>query len=72
MSANEETIDQRGIPTHECFNCGSNMFEVIAIFENYNISSWLLDGKCAECGSQITVPCPADRPKELPGDDHDH
>lgn len=57
------TIDQRGIPTHECFNCGNNIFTIHAFFENYDIAMWLLEGTCARCGSPVTVPCPVDSPE---------
>jgi len=59
---NTVLIDQRGIPTHECLNCGGNVFLIRAVFENYDIASWFLDGNCAECGSPVTVPCPVDDP----------
>jgi len=54
-------IDQRGIPTHACVHCGSEVFLIYASFEDFEISAWWLDGECAECGSPLTVPCPADR-----------
>ncbi len=55
-------IDQRGIPTHECVCCGSNIFLVHAVFEDYDIAGWYLDATCAGCGCPVTVPCPADDP----------
>ena len=58
-------IDQRGIPTHECLNCGSNIFNIRAVFEDYTIVTWFLEGTCAECGSPVTVPCPVDDPDNL-------
>jgi hypothetical protein len=55
-------MDMRGIPTHECFHCGSNLFRIYAMFEDYDIALWCLDGECAECGEKVTVPCPVDDP----------
>lgn len=59
-------IDQRGIPTHQCLCCGSNVFLVRATFEDYDIAAWFLDAACAECNCPITAPCPADDPGEQP------
>lgn len=56
-------IDQRGIPTHECLNCGCNVFAVHAVFDDYDIAGWYLEGSCSCCGSPLTVPCPADDPE---------
>lgn len=56
-------IDQRGIPTHACLNCGCNVFTIQAVFEEYDISGWYLDGACSCCGSPLTVPCPVDDPE---------
>jgi hypothetical protein len=55
-------VDQRGIPTHACLNCGCNIFVVHASFEEYDIAGWYLDGTCSCCGSPLTVPCPVDSP----------
>lgn len=55
-------IDQRGIPTHVCLVCGSGVFLVRAVFEDYEMSGYYLDAECAACGSPVTVPCPVDRP----------
>jgi len=59
-------INQRGVPTHECFNCGGRLFTIQASFENYDISGWLLDAECAYCHSPLTVPCPVDNPEYDP------
>jgi hypothetical protein len=56
------TIDTRGIPTHECLNCGSNIFKILAAFEDYEIVWHTLNGYCYACESPITVPCELDRP----------
>lgn len=61
MTPNED-IDQTGIPTHECFNCGSGLFRIVASFENYEVSMYITDGVCAMCESPITVPTLEDHP----------
>jgi hypothetical protein len=38
------------------------MFKVYASFEDYNIALWLVDAECADCGAEVTVPCPVDDP----------
>jgi hypothetical protein len=55
-------LDTRGIPTHECLNCGSTVFRILAQFEDYDIIWWALNGYCEGCGAPVTVPCPADSP----------
>lgn len=55
-------LDQRGIPTNQCLHCGSNTFEIKAVFEDYEIVGYYLDAKCAVCHSPLTAPCPVDRP----------
>ncbi|HEV8024666.1 MAG TPA: hypothetical protein VGP37_07265 [Candidatus Nanopelagicales bacterium] len=54
-------IDQRGVPTNECLHCGSNIFTIKAVFEDYEIVGYYLDAECAGCGSALTAPCPVDR-----------
>ncbi|MDA3022414.1 MAG: hypothetical protein O2943_07130 [Actinomycetota bacterium] len=56
-------IDQRGVPTHACLNCGCNVFNIQATFADYDISAWFLDATCSCCGSPLTAPCPADDPQ---------
>jgi hypothetical protein len=62
LSSDVGLIDQRGIPTHACLNCGSNVFIIQAVFEDYDIAGWYIDGSCSSCGSPLTVPCPVDDP----------
>lgn len=62
MSEPLNTIDQTGIPTHECFNCGSNLFKIIATFENYEIAMYLIEAQCAMCDSELTAPTLPDHP----------
>jgi hypothetical protein len=59
----ELTIDQRGIPTHQCLNCGCNVFVIKATFEDYDISGWFMDAECSCCASPLTAPCPVDHPE---------
>lgn len=59
---NEETIDQRGIPTNQCFNCGSEWFQVLVHFEDYEIAQYMVEAKCALCDSELTAPTPIDAP----------
>lgn len=53
-------LDLRGTPTHECI-CGSAVFNVPVVFENYEISNYFLDMQCIKCGSIYTAPTPLDR-----------
>jgi hypothetical protein len=57
-----DQIDQLGIPTHECFNCGSNMFNIVATFENYEVAMYMDEGTCALCDSPVTLPTLLDHP----------
>lgn len=59
-------IDTRGIPSHECLNCGSNVFNIRAGFEDWDIAFWFTEGTCAQCKAPVTVPTPCDDP------DHEH
>ena len=53
-------MDLRGTPTHECV-CGSRIFYVKTVFDDYEIATYFLDMECAECGSLATAPTPLDR-----------
>lgn len=64
----EPLIDASGVPTHECLNCGYNVFLVPAAFEDYDIAWWGLDATCFFCGSPATVVCPVDNPNFEPID----
>lgn len=55
-------IDQRGIPSNECINCGSNIQVVRAIFQDYELVMWFTDSFCGTCGSPMTTPTPVDHP----------
>jgi hypothetical protein len=58
--AEANALDLRGTPTHECI-CGSNIWSVRAIFQDFEISSYFLDMQCMECGTLATAPTPLDR-----------
>jgi hypothetical protein len=55
-----EGMDLRGTPTHACI-CGSVVWNIKAVFDNYEIATYFLDMECAECGSLATAPTPLDR-----------
>lgn len=58
----KKAMDLRGNPTHECV-CGSNIWNIRAMFENYEISQYFLEMDCVKCGSLATAPTPLDREK---------
>jgi hypothetical protein len=58
-------IDTRGIPSHECLNCGNDVFKILVKFQNFEPSWWSLNGYCNQCDSPVTVPCPVDDPSQL-------
>ena len=47
-------------PIHVC-PCGSQVFSVMASFDDYELSWYFLDGTCVSCGNLVKVPCPVDR-----------
>ena len=51
-------IDQRGIPSSECLNCGDNIQVIRAIFDEGDLVDWFSDSFCASCGSPMTAPHP--------------
>lgn len=53
-------MDLRGTPTHECI-CGSSVFNLPVVFDNYEIANYFLDMQCIKCGSLYTAPTPLDR-----------
>ena len=53
--------DLRGLgPIHVC-PCGSQVFNVMAVFEDYEMVWYFLDATCTNCGNIVTVPCPVDK-----------
>lgn len=53
-------LDLRGRPTHVCV-CGSQVWLVKVVFQEYEIATYFLDMYCAECGNLATAPTPLDR-----------
>lgn len=58
-------MDARGIPTHECPECGSGEFLIRATFVDYAVAGYYTNGTCYWCGSNVTVPTELDRPDEV-------
>jgi hypothetical protein len=56
----DKSIDLRGTPTHVC-PCGSNIWSIKVIFEDFEIATYFLDMECVSCGSVATAPTPVDR-----------
>jgi hypothetical protein len=53
--------DLRGVgPIHVC-PCGSQVFNVMASFEDYELVWYFLDATCVNCGNLVVVPCPVDK-----------
>lgn len=50
-----------GTCTHICV-CGSKFWNLQVMFEDYEISFYLLEMTCAVCGSVAQAPTPCDRP----------
>jgi hypothetical protein len=51
-------------PIHVC-PCGSQVFNVMASFDEYELSWYFLDATCFNCGNLVRVPCPVDNPDTL-------
>jgi hypothetical protein len=47
-------------PLHVC-PCGSQVFNVMASFEDFDLVWYFLDATCVNCGNLVTVPCPVDK-----------
>ena len=56
----DKSIDLRGTPTHLC-PCGSNIWNLKVIFEDFEIATYFLDMECVSCGSVATAPTPVDK-----------
>lgn len=61
----ESSMDMRGEPTHVCA-CGSTLWNIKAMFEDYEISMYFTDMECALCGSWATAPTLVDSPGYTP------
>lgn len=62
LRVTNDQMDLRGTPTHMCV-CGSEIFDLKVVFDNYEISTYFLDMECANCGNLATAPTPLDREK---------
>ena len=47
-------------PVHVC-PCGSQVFSVMAAFNDYELVWYFLDATCVNCGNLVRVPCPVDK-----------
>jgi len=47
-------------PIHVCI-CGSMLWNLKVMFDDYEISFYFLEMECAECGALATAPTPIDR-----------
>lgn len=47
-------------PIHVC-PCGSQVFNIMAAFEDYELIWYHLDATCVNCGNLVIVPCPVDK-----------
>lgn len=56
-------MDVRGEPTHVC-PCGSEMWNVKVMFQDYEIAMYMLDMECVLCGTKATAPTLADMPED--------
>jgi hypothetical protein len=65
-------VDIRGVPTHVC-PCGSRLWNIKAMFKDYEISLYFTDMECALCGTIATAPTLVDMPKDyIRSDDEDY
>ena len=56
----EHVLDLRGEPIHVCI-CGSKLWTIQAMFEDYEISMYFTEMECSLCGAKATAPTPVDR-----------
>jgi hypothetical protein len=52
-------------PVHVCI-CGSQVFNVAASFDDFELSWYFLDATCFSCGALVRVPCEPDRYEAQP------
>lgn len=50
-----------GVVTHVCI-CGSMMWRLNVMFDDFEISMYMLDMECVSCGAHAKAPTPIDRP----------
>ena len=51
-------------PLHVC-SCGSQVFNAMVSFEDYELSWYFLNGSCVSCGNLVQLPCPVDNPNNI-------
>lgn len=58
----EPVLDARGIPAAMCPVCGCEWYVVEAMFDetSYELSAYMLDAVCGDCGTLVTAPTPED------------
>lgn len=56
-------IRDKNNPTHVC-PCGSMLWNIKAMFQDYEISMYMLDMECALCGTLATAPTLVDMPDD--------
>lgn len=59
---NTQKNDFADLITHACL-CGSKVFNLKVIFEEYQIAAYMLDMSCVECNAHYTAPTPIDNPE---------
>lgn len=72
------SVDLRNkeFPTHVCI-CGSMLWNVKCMFQDYEISMYMLDMECFSCGALATAPTLVDMPEgyvmmdDRPKEDYD-
>lgn len=57
------SLDYQGLVLHQCPVCESNIWNIKAMFEDYEISMYFTDMECVSCGTFAKAPTSLDRPK---------
>jgi len=52
-------------PVHVC-PCGSQVFNAMVAFDDFDLVWYFLDGSCVNCGNLVKLPCPVDRDESQP------
>ncbi len=56
------TLDHENEIHHECPVCDSNIWNIKAIFDGYEISMYFIDMECSVCGTFAKAPTLVDKP----------
>ena len=54
-------LRDKDAPVHVCV-CGSRLWNLKVMFEDYEISFYFLEMECADCGALAIAPTEIDRP----------